>query len=120
MFSKKLLFFRAGAGRSRAFMGGAETEIIYLEPEPKKRYLEPEPEPRKNGSAPQHWIKMYWLIVLFKFYSTFINGFNSGEQECKEAQDQEEEKEDRERQQKQEEWTEIGPRSTMLNHFSSS
>ena len=34
---------------------------------------------------------------------SFINGFNSGEQECKEAQDQEEEKEDRERQQQQEE-----------------
>ena len=65
---------------------------------------------RNTGSKCIDWL----------FYSTFINGFNSGEQECKEAQDQEEEKEDRERQQQQEEWTEIGPRSTMLNHFSSS
>ena len=56
MFQK--LFFGAGAGRSRAFIGGAgaETEIVYLEPDPKKKYLEP--EPRKNGSAPQHWFAL--------------------------------------------------------------
>ena len=35
-------------------MGGAEAEIFYLEPEPKKKYLEP--EQRNNGSAPQHCI----------------------------------------------------------------
>ena len=39
--------FGAGAGRSRAFSSGAGAE---------KKYLEP--EPRKNGSAPQHWIAL--------------------------------------------------------------
>ena len=46
-------------------MGGASAgaEIFYLEPVPKKKYLEPEPEPRKNGSAPEHWLyNLYtWL-----------------------------------------------------------
>ena len=74
MFCIKICFFGAGAGRSRAFIGGATAGagrsrafiggatagagayIFYLEPEPeqKKKYLEPEQEPRKNGSDPQH------------------------------------------------------------------
>ena len=41
-------FFGAGAGRSRAFKGGAGAEFFYLEP-----------EPRKNGSAPQHCFKEF-------------------------------------------------------------
>ena len=40
MFCIKISFFGAGAGWSRAFIGGAGAE---------KKYLEP--EPRKNGSA---------------------------------------------------------------------
>ena len=41
MFCIKICLL-AGAGRSRAFMGGAGAEIFYLEPEPKKKCLEPE------------------------------------------------------------------------------
>ena len=37
MFCKKNQFFGAGAGRCRAFIGGAGAKFVYLEPEPKKK-----------------------------------------------------------------------------------
>ena len=36
MFCIDICFFGAGAGRSRAFIGGAGADIFYLEPDPKK------------------------------------------------------------------------------------
>ena len=45
MFCIDICFFGAGAGRSRAFIGGAGADIFYLELDPKK-YLEPAPAPQ--------------------------------------------------------------------------
>ena len=36
MFCIDICFFGAGAGRIRAFIGGAGADIFYLEPDPKK------------------------------------------------------------------------------------
>ena len=44
MFCIKVCFLGAGAGRSRAFKGGAGAVIFYIKPEPKKKNLEPEPK----------------------------------------------------------------------------
>ena len=54
MFCFKICFFGAGAGRSRAFVGGAGAEIFLPGAGAEKIHLEP--EPRKIGSAPQHWL----------------------------------------------------------------
>ena len=53
MFCIKVCFLGAGAGRSRAFKGGAGAEIFYIKPEPKKKNLEPEPRkmPRLRNTA---------------------------------------------------------------------
>ena len=40
-------------------MGGAEANIFYPQPEPEKNL---EPEPKKNGSAPQHWVGQHTIV----------------------------------------------------------
>ena len=40
-----------------------EAELLWVEPEAKK-YLEP--EPRKNGSAPQHWLENITTYFIHK------------------------------------------------------
>ena len=51
MLKKKI--FGAGAGQSRAFMGGAGAKIFDLEPETKKKISGA--RAKKNVSAQQHW-----------------------------------------------------------------
>ena len=51
MFCIKVCFLGAGAGRSRAFKGGAGAEIFYLEPEPKNKISGAEAEEKWLGSA---------------------------------------------------------------------
>ena len=60
MFCIKVCFLGAGAGRSRAFKGGAGAEIFYIKPEPKKKIWSRSRKKKsgagaeKNASAPQH------------------------------------------------------------------
>ena len=51
MFCIKICFLEQG----QAFIGGAGAEFFtWSRSQSRKKYLEP--EPRKNGSAPQHWV----------------------------------------------------------------
>ena len=50
----KFIFFKCFVSKSVLEPEPVGAELLYVEPEPKKK--NPEPESRKNGSAPQRWL----------------------------------------------------------------
>ena len=70
MFCKKICFLEAGAGRSRAFIGGDGAETFYLEPESKKKYI--------WSRAPQLWPHPFSLAYRRAVLRLHLTGTGGG------------------------------------------